>query len=185
MRGILIAAGVVLLVCGCAAGGAQAPYSVTIDTNPTGATLVRKRTGDVYVAPAAIGYKPESVNFDADGCLWPDGFTAYWPSGAVAATDDRIALCGPPGQPHRVTITRPADAPGIERDYHAAALRQQELQATQDRQGAVAGNLIGAFALGAAGAAISNAGRPAYHEPPPLRCTPGPVTGSAPTYTCR
>ncbi len=110
-----ICALVSLVLIGCAP-----QKSLTVYTNPPGATLYEK-SGTTYTSPATVYYAVDPAHIDSQGCYLVQPFTAVWSSGA--RIDGGIAplrLCG--AQPaFAITIDRP-DVPGLDQDLAMAQL---------------------------------------------------------------
>lgn len=185
------------LLSACAGGGASGP-TLYVSSNPIGAVVLERGTSTRYLAPVTLQYDPTANQRRQDGCYYVRGFTALWTSGATAASEDTIRLCGS-GPAWTIHFERP-DGPGIENDLAFAEERQRQMQqAETSRQD----SWMTIFAIGAAGALQgyndAQAQRRSYQPyvpPPPLygsrnrnvTCTPSlvPAAGTnSPTYTCR
>jgi len=115
---------------GTLAAGCAPTYSLTIHTNPQGALLVERGTGSQYLSPAVLTYELTEQHRKSDGCFHVQPVEARWASGAAAASSERIELCGNYAS-WTMTIERPTDAPGLEQDVAAAAVRERQLKLAQ------------------------------------------------------
>ncbi len=105
------------------AGLAGCTTYVTVETDPEGATVTDPSGTVTYgIAPVEVPFDRREL--EAAGSLVP-GFTARWPSGAVASSptplfvsDLRFGMT--------VKLERPKDAPGLETDLQFALERAQK-----------------------------------------------------------
>ena len=114
-----------LVLIGCAP-----QKSLTVYTNPPGATLYEKG-GATYTSPATIHYNIDPVHIDWQGCYLVLPFTAVWSSGArVDSGVAPLRLCGEQSA-FAITIERP-DVPGLDQDLAMARLLiEREIQRLQ------------------------------------------------------
>ena len=124
MRSTICALAFIALI-GCAP-----QKSLTVYTNPPGATLYEKG-GATYMSPATVYYDGDPAYTDAQGCVLVQPFTAVWSSGArVDGGDVPLRLCGNQFA-FAITIERP-DVPGLDQDLAMARLLlEREIQRLQ------------------------------------------------------
>ncbi len=117
-----ICALVSLVLIGCAP-----QMSLTVYTNPPGATLYEK-SGTTYTSPATVYYDVDPAYSDSQGCVLVQPFTTVWSSGArVDGGDAPLRLCGEQSA-FAITIERP-DVPGLDQDLAMARLLiEREIQ---------------------------------------------------------
>jgi len=86
------------------------------------------------MAPIKVDYG-NNPQFKADGCYSVAGVTATWVSGTQAKTGNIIKLCGNP-QEYNITLSRPSNAPDLEKDMNFAIQLQNNalLQQQVDQQ---------------------------------------------------
>ncbi len=102
--------------------------SLTITTVPEGAVLFELGTGQRYVAPVTVYYDLDERFVDSRGCFHAQPFIAIWASGTTLNPPaGPILLCGDRDD-WVMTVHRPVDAPGLDRDLAAAEARQRQLQ---------------------------------------------------------
>ena len=117
------------LLSGCAG-------SLTINSVPQGA-LISSNKQALGQAPLVMTLTKDSARGfpqAANGCYMAPGFTAQWASGAEAASPDSTALCQGLSADYSVTIPRPANAPGLDKDLQVANEREKVLAQQQQVQ---------------------------------------------------
>lgn len=152
---ILLAA----LLTGCASNSVL----LYVHTQPPGAYVSEKTSGTAFgVSPVAVTYTRAGLkgHKDKTGCSIVKGFDARWVSGATAASEETIRLCGG-SDAYNITIQRNPAAPGLEQDLDFS-LRMQNANAVQ-RQAAAA----------EAAAAIQLMG--VMQQSAPVNCTTMPI----------
>jgi len=134
------------LMCIALAGCAG---SITINSVPQGA-LISSGQQALGAAPYVITIDKSSANLypkSADGCYVAPGFTAQWASGAEAASPASTPLCQGLDSDYTVTIRRPANAPGLDKDLKVA--NQREAVLAQQAQAQATNNVADAIELNA------------------------------------
>lgn len=117
------------LLSGCAG-------SLTINSVPQGA-LISSNKQALGQAPLVMTLTKDSARGfpqAANGCYMAPRFTAQWASGAEAASPDSTALCQGLSADYSVTIPRPANAPGLDKDLQVANEREKVLAQQQQVQ---------------------------------------------------
>ena len=121
----LIFAALLLSSCG-------SQYTLNIDTVPTGATI-RTPGYDAGYAPTKIHYNPDPKFIDPTTKCWrAKMITATWLSGATAASNNPIQLCGE-FDTWTLTLKRPSDYPGLQTDLMVEQRILFERQLKADR----------------------------------------------------
>jgi hypothetical protein len=131
---------IVALLSGCAG-------SLTINSVPQGA-LISTNKQALGQAPLVITLTKDSARGfpqAASGCYMAPGFTAQWASGAEAASPDSTPLCNGLDADYTVTIARPANAPGLDKDLKVA--NQREAVLAQQAQAQAINNVADAIEL--------------------------------------
>lgn len=148
----LLAAGMALVLCGCAAG--PAVLRVTYDSTPRAADVSE---GQKFFGktPVAVDYVA-SPQFVAGGCMRLNPVTLHWDSGAMTAPTEHT-VCAAQSYYQYIRLQRP-DVPGLERDvafanYVEAANDVAAMQRASEAQaiGAALGRAIGCAAAGSCG----------------------------------
>lgn len=116
-----------LMLLGCAMTPPAIYATIHVTSVPEGATI--SAGGITFgTAPFSIVQYHVPTLLDERGCMIATPITATWMSGAQATTSPDLAYCQWDGT-YNVTLTRPADAPGLEADVELAAMtRQQQMQ---------------------------------------------------------
>ena len=123
--------------------------SLTVNSVPQGA-LISSNKQALGQAPLVITLTKDSARGfpqAANGCYIAPGFTAQWASGAEAASPENTALCNGLDSDYVVTISRPANAPGLEKDLTVANQRENVL--AQQQQAQAINNVANAIELNA------------------------------------
>ncbi len=89
-------------------------YTLTVRSEPSGA-LLRTSEFPKYVLNAPVMYPYVEPRRSKNGCRQVKQITATWLSGATAASDDPVYLCGRDFRNWTLTLTRP-DHFGLETD---------------------------------------------------------------------
>ena len=101
---------------------------VTVTSDPERA-VITDADGPVTYGCAPVEASYERTMLEADRipgrCATVPGFRAKWPSGAETGTPDRVDVCDLQ-YGATVKLTRPADAPDLEKDLRWALERAQE-----------------------------------------------------------
>lgn len=113
----------VFIACFGFLGGCADRNTVTLTYNcePSGALIVQQQYDNV------LGVCPSSYRYQFRDHLFKSvetnvvGVTARWASGATASTSTLVTLHSDKGNKQQITLVRPQDAPGVERDLAAAA----------------------------------------------------------------
>jgi len=114
----------ILLLTGCT-------YGLVYYSQPPGALIKYTATGEVIgMAPYKVDYGNDP-KYKSAGCYRVLGVTATWVSGAQTQTADVITLCGNP-QEYYITLSRPENAPDLEKDMEFA-LKIQNLAILQQQ----------------------------------------------------
>ncbi len=79
------------------------------------------------------------------GCYIAPGFSAQWASGAEAASPESTPLCNGLDSDYTVTIARPANTPGLDKDLKVANQRENVL--AQQAQAQAINNVADAIEL--------------------------------------
>ena len=101
---------------------------VTVTSDPEGAVITDADGSVTYgYAPVEVSYERKMLEADRipGRCATVPGFRAKWPSGAETGTPDRVDVCDLQ-YGATVKLTRPADAPDLEKDLRWALERAQE-----------------------------------------------------------
>jgi hypothetical protein len=123
--------------------------SLTINSVPQGA-LISSNKQALGQSPLVITLSKDSAQtmpLAANGCYMAPGFTAQWASGAEAASPENTALCNGLDSDYVVTISRPANAPGLDKDLQVANQRENVL--AQQAQAQATNNVANAIELNA------------------------------------
>ena len=133
------------------AAGCATQASLTVTSQPEGAFITEKGTGNSYgIAPVIVVYDSAVlVHHKApDGCYLVKGFDARWVSGAAASLE-LVRLCGSNVGSYKISFSRDPTLPGLDRDLQFA-LQVQALHAQQQQakaaQAAAAAALFSAWA---------------------------------------
>lgn len=121
--------------------------SLTVNSVPQGA-LISSNKQALGQAPLVITLSKDSAQafpLGPGGCYMAPGFTAQWASGAEAASPDQTPLCQGLNSDYSVTIGRPANAPGLDKDLQVANEREKVL--AQQQQVQAINNVAGAIEL--------------------------------------
>jgi len=132
----------VTLMTGCAG-------SLTVNSVPQGA-LISSNNQALGQAPLVITLTKDSARSfpqAASGCYMAPGFSAQWASGAEASSPESTALCQGLDADYIVTIPRPANAPGLDKDLQVANQRENVL--AQQAQAQAINNVANAVELNA------------------------------------
>ncbi len=130
------------LLSGCAG-------SLTINSVPQGA-LISSNKQALGQAPLVITLTKDSAQafpLGAGGCRMAPGFMAQWASGAEASSPDSAALCQGLDADYTMTIPRPTNAPGLDKDLQVANEREKVL--AQQQQVQAINNVAGAIEMNA------------------------------------
>src|SRR5574343_1484586 len=130
------------LLSGCAG-------SLTINSVPQGA-LISSNKQALGQAPLVMTLTKDSARGfpqAANGCYMAPGFIAQWASGAEASSPESTALCQGLDADYIVTIPRPANAPGLDKDLQVANQRENVL--AQQAQAQAINNVANAVELNA------------------------------------
>lgn len=133
---------VMVVLSGCAG-------SLTINSVPQGA-LISSNKQALGQSPLVITLSKDSAQampLAANGCYTAPGFSAQWASGAEAASPENTALCNGLDSDYVVTISRPANAPGLDKDLTVANQRENVL--AQQAQAQATNNVANAIELNA------------------------------------
>lgn len=132
LQASVIAAAAVLVLAGCST-------TVVFTSDIEGAT-VTNAAGELYgTTPVDISFDNDALedSKDVNGCARIVGVTYKWPSGATVSSDNPILLCGGKSQ-YIFKLSRPEDAPGVEKDLKNAIermkVRQAQLEADLERE---------------------------------------------------
>ena len=128
------------MLAGCAG-------SLTVNSVPQGA-LISSNKQAIGQSPLVITLTKDSTKGfpqTANGCYMAPGFIAQWASGAEAASPESTILCNGLDSDYTVTISRPANAPGLDKDLKVANEREQVL--AQQAQAQAINNVAGAIQL--------------------------------------
>ena len=121
--------------------------SLTVNSVPQGA-LISSNKQALGQAPLVITLTKDSARgfpLAANGCYMAPGFKAQWASGAEAASPDATPLCNGLDSDYTVTISRPANAPGLDKDLKVANQRENVL--AQQAQAQAINNVANAIEL--------------------------------------
>ena len=138
--------GLIILVSGVLAGCAG---SLTVNSVPQGA-LISSNKQALGQSPLVISLSKDSVKgipLAPNGCYMAPGFSAQWASGAEAASPENTPLCNGLDSDYVVTISRPANAPGLDKDLQVANQRENVL--AQQQQAQAMNNVANAIELNA------------------------------------
>lgn len=134
---------VVLLSCfvtGCAG-------SLTVNSIPQGALITSNKQA-LGQAPLVIELSKDSAKGfpqAANGCYLAPGFSAQWASGAEASSPESTPLCNGFDSDYTVNISRPSNAPGLDKDLKVANERENVL--AQQAQAQAINNVADAIQL--------------------------------------
>lgn len=132
----------VVMLSGCAG-------SLTINSVPQGA-LISSNQQALGQSPLVLTLTKDSARdfpVAANGCYQAPGFKAQWASGAEATSPDGTPLCNGLDADYTVTIARPANAPGLDKDLKAANDRERVL--AQQAQAQATNNVANALEMNA------------------------------------
>ena len=132
----------VAVLTGCAG-------SLTVTSVPQGA-LISSNNQALGQAPLVIMLTKDSAHRflqGTNGCYMAPGFSAQWASGAEASSPESTALCQGLDADYTVTIPRPANAPGLDKDLQVANQRDNVL--AQQAQAQAINNVANAVELNA------------------------------------
>jgi hypothetical protein len=128
------------LLVGCAG-------SLTVNSIPQGALITSNKQA-LGQAPLVIELSkdsakgfPQAVN----GCYLAPGFSAQWASGAEASSPESTPLCNGLDSDYTVNISRPSNAPGLDKDLKVANERENVL--AQQAQAQAINNVADAIQL--------------------------------------
>lgn len=168
---------VILLVALAFLSGCATHATLSVMSQPAGAYITEKVSGAALgIAPVNSYYEATTLQKfkDGQGCYLVRGFEARWVSGARAATNESIRLCGSSTGGYSITVSRDPSHPDLEKDLQFAAqinamlIQQQQAQAAKD----------------AANAALFSVFTAAQQASTPVRCSSYPIGNSVHT-TCK
>lgn len=128
------------LLVGCAG-------SLTVNSIPQGALITSNKQA-LGQAPLVIELSKDSAKGfpqAANGCYLAPGFSAQWASGAEASSPESTPLCNGLDSDYTVNISRPSNAPGLDKDLKVANERENVL--AQQAQAQAINNVADAIQL--------------------------------------
>lgn len=140
----LVAVSLSLVALLTACGG-----SITVNSVPQGA-LISSNKQALGLAPYVIQIDSSAASLypkTANGCFRAPEFAAQWASGAEADSPESTALCNGLDSDYTVTIRRPANAPGLDKDLKVA--NQREAVLAQQAQAQATNNVADAIQMNA------------------------------------
>lgn len=118
---------IIWLILPISIAGCATQASLTFHTVPPGAYITSKSSGTPHgISPITVYYNWDK-NYVRNGCLQTQGVTATWVSGAFVSSGDIIPICGGPGA-YTFSLSRPANALGLEKDMQFGMQVQQSMQ---------------------------------------------------------
>lgn len=154
-----------LLVSACAS------HTLNVDTAPTGAKVWFAGGTNSYTTPAVFYPDPNSRH-PTTKCIWLPKIYAQWQSGATAASQDTLQLCGE-GNAWTLILKHPSGHPGLQTDL---MVEQRILLERQFRAGRGAAAMAAGFeSLGRGLGCLAGGGRCSssrYYSPPARTAKP-------------